>query len=153
MKLRPVNDKIVVKQINKEDEHITESGLIENLSLATKIIEGLDPLGVKLYLDDFGTGYSALGYLHQLPIHVLKIDKSFVDQLTQKENPLVDAILSLAHSLKLTVVAEGIETPKQWALLKRKSCQFGQGYIVSKPLPADKAMDLLLKHTEMVLPI
>ena len=132
---------------------ITESGLIENLSLATKIIEGLDPLGVKLYLDDFGTGYSALGYLHQLPIHVLKIDKSFVDQLTQKENPLVDAILSLAHSLKLTVVAEGIETPKQWALLKRKGCQFGQGYIVSKPLPADKAMDLLLKHTEMVLPI
>jgi diguanylate cyclase (GGDEF)-like protein len=132
---------------------ITESGLIENLSLATRIIEGLEPLGVKLYLDDFGTGYSALGYLHQLPIHVLKIDKSFVDQLTQKENPLVDAILSLAHSLRLTVVAEGIENPKQWALLKRKGCQFGQGYIVSKPLPADKAMELLLKHTEMVLPI
>lgn len=132
---------------------ITESGLIENLSLATKIIEGLAPFGVKLYLDDFGTGYSALGYLHQLPIHVLKIDKSFVDQLTARENPLVDAILSLAHSLKLKVVAEGIENPKQWALLKRKGCQYGQGYIVSKPLPGDEAMALLLQHTDVVLPI
>ncbi|CCQ11675.1 diguanylate cyclase/phosphodiesterase (GGDEF & EAL domains) with PAS/PAC sensor(s) [Pseudoalteromonas luteoviolacea B = ATCC 29581] len=113
---------------------ITESGLIENLSLATKIIQGLAPLGVKLYLDDFGTGYSALGYLHQLPIHVIKIDKSFVDQLTNRSNPLVDAILSLARSLELDVVAEGIENPKQWALLKRKGCQFGQGYLVSRPL-------------------
>ncbi|WP_462163760.1 EAL domain-containing protein [Pseudoalteromonas xiamenensis] len=118
---------------------ITESGLIENLSLATKIIKGLEPMGVKLYLDDFGTGYSALGYLHQLPIHVIKIDKSFVDQLTNRANPLVDAILSLARSLDLDVVAEGIENPKQWALLKRKGCQFGQGYLVSKPLPKEDA--------------
>lgn len=132
---------------------ITESGLIENLTLATRIIHGLAPLGVKLYLDDFGTGYSALGYLHQLPIHTLKIDKSFIDKLTNKENPLVDAILSLAESLKLNVVAEGIENPKQWALLKRKGCQLGQGYLVSKPLPAQKAMALLIKHTEVALSI
>ncbi|RJE73775.1 diguanylate phosphodiesterase [Pseudoalteromonas sp. MSK9-3] len=132
---------------------ITESGLIENLTLATRIIHGLAPLGVKLYLDDFGTGYSALGYLHQLPIHTLKIDKSFIDQLTHKENPLVDAILSLAQSLKLNVVAEGIENPKQWALLKRKGCQLGQGYLVSKPLPASQAMALLIKHTDVALSI
>jgi EAL domain-containing protein (putative c-di-GMP-specific phosphodiesterase class I) len=132
---------------------ITESGLIENLTLATRIIHGLAPLGVKLYLDDFGTGYSALGYLHQLPIHTLKIDKSFIDQLTHKENPLVDAILSLAQSLKLNVVAEGIENPKQWALLKRKGCQLGQGYLVSKPLPAAQAMALLIKHTDVALSI
>ena len=132
---------------------ITESGLIENQTLATQIIHGLAPLGVKLYLDDFGTGYSALGYLHQLPIDTLKIDKSFIDQLTNRENPLVDAILSLATSLKLNVVAEGIENPKQWALLKKKGCQLGQGYLVSKPLPADKAMDLLIKHTDVALSI
>lgn len=125
---------------------ITESGLIENLSLATKIIQGLESLGVKLYLDDFGTGYSALGYLHQLPIHVIKIDKSFVDQLTNRSNPLVDAILSLARSLELDVVAEGIENPKQWALLKRKGCQFGQGYLVSKPLPKDEALTFYLEY-------
>ncbi|OCQ18442.1 diguanylate phosphodiesterase [Pseudoalteromonas luteoviolacea] len=123
---------------------ITESGLIENLGLATKIIEGITPLGVQLYLDDFGTGYSALGYLHQLPIHVLKIDKSFVDQLTTKDTPLIDAILSLAKSLQLEVVAEGIETPKQWALLKRKGCQLGQGYLVSKPMPNEQAMSFLV---------
>ncbi|MCF6441906.1 EAL domain-containing protein [Pseudoalteromonas luteoviolacea] len=122
---------------------ITESGLIENLSLATKIINGITPLGVQLYLDDFGTGYSALGYLHQLPIHVLKIDKSFVEQLCTKDSPLIDAILSLAKSLQLQVVAEGIETPKQWARLKRKGCQLGQGYLVSKPMPGDKAMAFL----------
>ncbi|MEJ6473581.1 bifunctional diguanylate cyclase/phosphodiesterase [Pseudoalteromonas piscicida] len=126
---------------------ITESGLIANLALATKIIKGLESLGVKLYLDDFGTGYSALGYLHQLPIHVLKIDKSFIDQLTEKENPLVDAILKLAQSLNLTVVAEGIESQTQWQLLKQKGCQFGQGYIISKPLPADQAMAFLLSRS------
>ncbi|MCG9760401.1 EAL domain-containing protein [Pseudoalteromonas sp. Isolate6] len=125
---------------------ITESGLIANLALATKIIQGLESLGVKLYLDDFGTGYSALGYLHQLPIHVLKIDKSFIDQLTERENPLVDAILKLAQSLNLTVVAEGIELETQWQLLKQKGCQFGQGYIVSKPLAADQAMAFLLSR-------
>ncbi|WP_419149578.1 bifunctional diguanylate cyclase/phosphodiesterase [Pseudoalteromonas 'SMAR'] len=125
---------------------ITESGLIANLALATSIIEKIESLGVKLYLDDFGTGYSALGYLHQLPIHVLKIDKSFVDQLTEKENPLVDAILKLAQSLNLTVVAEGIELQQQWQLLKQKGCQFGQGFVVSKPLPADQAMAFLLSR-------
>ena len=125
---------------------ITESGLIANLALAITIIQKIESLGVKLYLDDFGTGYSALGYLHQLPIHVLKIDKSFVDQLTEKENPLVDAILKLAQSLNLTVVAEGIELQQQWQLLKQKGCQFGQGFLVSKPLPADQAMAFLLSR-------
>ncbi|WP_440053659.1 bifunctional diguanylate cyclase/phosphodiesterase [Pseudoalteromonas sp. T1lg65] len=121
---------------------ITESGLIENLALATKIIRGLESLGVRLYLDDFGTGYSALGYLHQLPIHVLKIDKSFVDQLSTEGNPLVDAILGLARSLNLNVVAEGIETQKQWQILKQKGCEFGQGYVISKAIAADD----VLKH-------
>ncbi len=122
---------------------ITESGLIENLALATQIIEGLAPLKVKLCLDDFGTGYSALGYLHQLPIHVLKIDKSFIDNLKDDANPLVDAILSLANSLELDVVAEGIETQTQLAILQRTQCHFGQGFLKSKPLPAHAAISLI----------
>lgn len=126
---------------------ITESGLIENLSLATQIIEGLKSLGLKLYLDDFGTGYSALGYLHQLPIQVLKIDKSFIDNLKNgHKNPLVEAILTLAESLNLEVVAEGIETQEQLDILKLTSCNYGQGYLKAKPLQAQKAAKLFGKQ-------
>ncbi|MDO6834952.1 GGDEF domain-containing protein [Pseudoalteromonas carrageenovora] len=124
---------------------ITESGLIENLELATHIIEGLSPLKVKLCLDDFGTGYSALGYLHQLPIHILKIDKSFIDHLQDSTNPLVEAILSLAQSLQLEVVAEGIETQEQLAILKLTACNYGQGYLKSKPVTASQAIKLINK--------
>jgi diguanylate cyclase (GGDEF)-like protein len=124
---------------------ITESGLIENLNIANKIIEGLSPLKVKLCLDDFGTGYSALGYLHQLPIHILKIDKSFIDHLKNDSNPLVEAILSLAKSLNLQVVAEGIETEAQLNILKSTLCDFGQGYLISKPVPAIEAVKFLHK--------
>lgn len=123
---------------------ITESGLIENLSLATKIIEGLAPHQVKLCLDDFGTGYSALGYLHQLPIHILKIDKSFIDHLQNGQNhPLVEAILTLAQSLNLEVVAEGIEFQSQLEVLIQTSCTFGQGFLIAKPMPANEAIGYL----------
>lgn len=123
---------------------ITESGLIENLSLATEIIEQLKTCGVKLCLDDFGTGYSALGYLHQLPIHILKIDKSFIENLKCGEShPLVDAILTLASSLDFDVVAEGIETQEQLEVLKQTKCQYGQGFLVAKPMPAKQAYTFL----------
>lgn len=123
---------------------ITESGLIENLELATQIIKGLESLKVKLCLDDFGTGYSALGYLHQLPIHILKIDKSFIDNLADGEHhPLVDAILTLAKSLALEVVAEGIETDTQLQLLQQTSCRYGQGYLIAKPLNVEEAFLLI----------
>jgi len=124
---------------------ITESGLIANLDLATQIIEGLAPLKVKLCLDDFGTGYSALGYLHQLPIHILKIDKSFIDHLNKRNNPLVEAILSLAQSLNFEVVAEGIETQEQLTILQTTQCNYGQGFLKSKPVTANQAIKLINK--------
>ncbi|MDC9501341.1 MULTISPECIES: GGDEF domain-containing protein [unclassified Pseudoalteromonas] len=124
---------------------ITESGLIANLDLATQIIEGLAPLKVKLCLDDFGTGYSALGYLHQLPIHILKIDKSFIDHLNKTNNPLVEAILSLAQSLNFEVVAEGIETQEQLNILQATQCNYGQGFLKSKPVTAQHAIKLIHK--------
>lgn len=126
---------------------ITESGLIENLELATQIIQGLSPLKVLLCLDDFGTGYSALGYLHQLPIHVLKIDKSFIDNLKTTANPLIDAILTLAISLELIVIAEGIETAEQLTILQKTQCDYGQGFLKSKPVTATEA--ILLIHTPL----
>ena len=126
---------------------ITESGLIENLELATQIIQGLSPLKVLLCLDDFGTGYSALGYLHQLPIHVLKIDKSFIDNLKTTANPLIDAILTLAISLELIVIAEGIETAEQLTILQKNQCDYGQGFLKSKPVTATEA--ILLIHTPL----
>lgn len=123
---------------------ITESGLIENLSLATEIIEKLKACEVKLCLDDFGTGYSALGYLHQLPINILKIDKSFIDNLNDGSNhPLIDAILTLAGSLDLDVVAEGIETQTQLDVLRKTSCHYGQGFLIAKPMPAKQAFTFL----------
>ena len=122
---------------------ITESGLIENLELATQIIQGLSPLKVLLCLDDFGTGYSALGYLHQLPIHVLKIDKSFIDNLKTTANPLIDAILTLAISLDLIVIAEGIETAEQLTILQKTQCDYGQGFLKSKPVTAKEAISLI----------
>ena len=95
-------------------------------------------------LDDFGTGYSALGYLHQLPIHILKIDKSFIENLKCGEShPLVDAILTLASSLDFDVVAEGIETQEQLEVLKQTKCQYGQGFLVAKPMPAKQAYTFL----------
>ncbi|HCP97631.1 MAG TPA: bifunctional diguanylate cyclase/phosphodiesterase [Pseudoalteromonas sp.] len=126
---------------------ITESGLIENLELATQIIQGLSPLKVLLCLDDFGTGYSALGYLHQLPIHVLKIDKSFIDNLKTTANPLIDAILTLAISLELIVIAEGIETAEQLTILQKTQCDYGQGFLKSKPVTATEA--ILLIHAPL----
>ena len=126
---------------------ITESGLIENLELATQIIQGLSPLKVLLCLDDFGTGYSALGYLHQLPIHVLKIDKSFIDNLKATANPLIDAILTLAISLDLIVIAEGIETAEQLTILQKTQCDYGQGFLKSKPVTAKEAISLI--HTPL----
>ncbi|WP_213608526.1 EAL domain-containing protein [Pseudoalteromonas sp.] len=122
---------------------ITESGLIENLELATQIIQGLSPLKVLLCLDDFGTGYSALGYLHQLPIHVLKIDKSFIDNIKTTANPVIDAILTLAISLDLIVIAEGIESPEQLAILQKTQCNYGQGFLKSKPVRAKDAILLI----------
>lgn len=125
---------------------ITESGLIANLDIATRIIKQLEAFGVKLYLDDFGTGYSALGYLHQLPIHVLKIDKSFIDHLQRgKASPLVDAILTLAESLGLEVVAEGIESVTQLEQLKLTHCHFGQGYLKAHPVVAKDAIKVIDK--------
>jgi EAL domain-containing protein (putative c-di-GMP-specific phosphodiesterase class I) len=94
-------------------------------------------LGVGLAVDDFGTGYSSLAYLERLPMHELKIDKSFIATLAARDSStvIVRSIIGLGHNLGLTVVAEGVETPETWDLVAALGCDVVQGYIVSRPLP------------------
>lgn len=119
---------------------VTETVLMENPAAVSRTLSQLRALGVKVALDDFGTGYSCLALLHRLPLDVLKIDRSFVMELTSGEHDLaiVRTILGLAHSLQLSVVAEGIETEEQRNVLDALGCEFGQGYLFSHPLNADE---------------
>lgn len=124
---------------------MTESSLIPDMRTALEVLGSLRRLGVSLLMDDFGTGYSSLSYLHSFPIDVLKIDRSFVSRMTEGEQPLqiVRTIVELARVLGMDVVAEGIETPEQYRLLKDLGCRFGQGYLFSRPVPAGSAMEML----------
>lgn len=124
---------------------ITESVLIENAEVVTSILLHLKAMGVLLCLDDFGTGYSSLSYLHRFPIDVLKIDRSFVSNMSfgDENSKIVQAIITLAQALGINVVAEGIETIEQQAQLSRLQCQYGQGYLFSKPLDGKAAGALI----------
>ena len=116
---------------------LTESAAMENLAESREILAAISALGVGIYLDDFGTGFSSLAYLQRLPIDTVKIDRSFVADIeTDAANwSMVQAIVSMAHALGKSVVAEGIETAAQWELLKDIGCRHGQGYFFSKPQP------------------
>ncbi len=115
--------------------------LIENAEVVTPALSLLKSLGVGLCLDDFGTGCSSLSYLHHFPIDILKIDRSFVNQMNfgDRNFKIVQAITTLAQSLEIEVVAEGIETVEQQALLSTLPCRYGQGYLFSQPLTPQAA--------------
>jgi len=119
---------------------ITESSIMEDPVRALQTVERISAMGIKLSIDDFGTGYSSLAYLKRLPVNELKIDKSFVMNI---ENDLDDATIvrstiDLGHNLGLKVVAEGVENQRVWDILKAMGCDYGQGYFMTKPIPADQ---------------
>jgi diguanylate cyclase (GGDEF)-like protein/PAS domain S-box-containing protein len=118
---------------------ITESVMMQEVELVIKNLEALHRLGVKLAIDDFGTGYSSLSYLKRLPIDKLKVDKSFVQDITidSDDEAIVSTIIAMAHNLKIGVIAEGVETEAQLQYLRDKKCDEVQGYFFSKPLAAD----------------
>ncbi|MBK8804167.1 MAG: EAL domain-containing protein [Fibrobacteres bacterium] len=124
---------------------ITESALSEDPERVANILERLVAQGVRFSLDDFGTGYSSLGYLSRFPVQTLKVDKSFVDELgrDERKSRITSAIVTLAHSLRMDVVAEGIETTLQRDRLRGLGCEYGQGYLFAKPLPFAQAEDYL----------
>ena len=124
---------------------ITESMLLTSEDAVVDTLKGLKALGLELHIDDFGTGYSSLSYLQRFPADTLKIDRSFIDQLTQSEASakLVQTIVAMAHTLDMRVVAEGVETPYQLARLRALSCEYFQGYYFSQPVTADAAGQLL----------
>lgn len=123
---------------------VTESMLAEDPAVTQEILKELSAMGVALEVDDFGTGYSCLGQLNQLPFDTLKIDRSFVQALDQEldGHKMIDSIATLAGSLGINVVAEGVETTAHWSYLANLGCQYGQGYYFSRPVDAAAALQI-----------
>ena len=116
---------------------VTETSVVSAIERAQHVLEGIQAHGVKIALDDFGTGYSSLSYLQRLPIDHLKIDRSFIADITEdvEDETIIAAIIAMGQNLGIEIVAEGIETPEQLAFLSHNGCEMGQGYLFSKPLP------------------
>jgi diguanylate cyclase (GGDEF)-like protein len=130
---------------------VTESGFIENFSAATSVAEQLRSRGLQIAIDDFGTGYSSLAYLRRLPVSIVKIDRSFVSQmhLDDRSYSIVDSIVALGKRMGFQIVAEGLETSEHLKFLRLLGCDFGQGYLFSRPLPAEEIETTLLQGSAM----
>jgi diguanylate cyclase (GGDEF)-like protein len=128
---------------------ITESTIMQDPEEAITTLHRLKNMGVRISVDDFGAGYSSLNYLKRVPLDALKIDRSFVMNLatSSSDEAIIKAIIALAHSLKLKVVAEGVETVEQLSLLRELGCDEIQGFLFSRPLPVEKVQGLFLKKT------
>jgi EAL domain-containing protein (putative c-di-GMP-specific phosphodiesterase class I) len=133
---------------------LTESLFMSDVAQAVELMHKMKGLGINLSIDDFGTGYSSLSYLSRFPIDVLKIDRSFVNDISDDVNDaaIVASIIALAHNLKLAVIAEGVETPEQLRYLRHHGCDEMQGYYFSKPLAAHDFETLLRQHKQLPLP-
>lgn len=127
---------------------ITETALIDDPAAAEIILRDIKKLGVSLALDDFGTGYSSLSYLHRFPFDLLKIDRAFVQNLHRngKSMDIIRAIVSLSKNFNLKIVGEGIENAEEIDALVGLGCEYGQGFLFSKPLPLDKALEFAAKN-------
>jgi diguanylate cyclase (GGDEF)-like protein len=125
------------KLINLE---LTETVLLEDLTIAEPVLNDLAAFGVGIHIDDFGTGYSSLSYLAQLPVQTLKIDQAFIAQLSDPKanTKVIEAIIALGKAMELEVIAEGVETDQQYAIVRRLGCDIAQGYFIAKPMPADQ---------------
>jgi len=125
---------------------ITETSLMENLSLVIEFVENCKRLGIDVYIDDFGTGFSSLVYLKKIPIHGLKIDRTFIKDIPESKDDvgIVRAVISLAKTLGVKTVAEGVERKQQLEFLKKEGCDYAQGYYIGKPMREEELLKLLL---------
>lgn len=133
---------------------LTESAIMEQPAETIELLRRFKKLGIGLAIDDFGTGYSSLSYLHRFPFDTLKIDRSFIKNITTSSDDaaIVRTIIAMAHSLRLNVVAEGVETTEQAIYLRNNNCDQLQGYLFSKPLPAQEFEILLRAQSTLSLP-
>jgi len=131
---------------------ITESLLMQNLDRVTTVLNELKVLGTTLSMDDFGTGYSSLSYLKRFPFNNLKVDQSFIRDITSEHDSaeIVKTIIAMAHSLRLKVIAEGVETAGQLNYLRLHKCDEIQGYLFSKPVEADELCHLLRDNRSLI---
>ncbi len=134
---------------------ITETALVEDADQALITLDALRALGVQVQIDDFGTGYSSLSYLQRFPVDTLKIDRSFIGRISAGDDSLeiVRSIVNLAHGLGLTVIAEGVETQEQLNFIKALACELGQGYLISKPLEAERAFEYIVRPAMALLTV
>lgn len=144
--VRTVAEKTGLTLHNLEFE-ITESAIMADPASALKILTQLNEMGIRLSIDDFGTGYSSLAYLQKLPVHAVKIDKSFVmDMVANTSNiAIIRSTLDLGHNLGLQIIAEGVENIEACSLLKSMGCDIAQGYYFSRPIPAERMMEWITK--------
>lgn len=124
---------------------LTENMIMDNAEANTVTLQSLKSLGVRISVDDFGTGYSSLSYLQRFPLDQLKIDRTFIMEITNATDhvPIVKAVTSLAHDLDLSVVAEGVETTAQLEYIKKLGCEEYQGFLCSKPIVESEFLDIL----------
>jgi EAL domain-containing protein (putative c-di-GMP-specific phosphodiesterase class I) len=124
---------------------LTESILMEDIAATLATLRSLKGMGLRLSIDDFGTGYSSLAYLKRFPLDALKVDRSFVKDMSAAadDTAIPSAIIAMAHSLKLEVVAEGVETQEQMAFLKERGCEYAQGYFIGRPMAAPQLTTIL----------
>jgi diguanylate cyclase (GGDEF)-like protein/PAS domain S-box-containing protein len=145
--LQIIEQSLRVNQLNSLhlELELTESMVMQDPEVTIRILNQLKQLGIRLSLDDFGTGYSSLSYLRRFPIDVLKVDQSFIRDVTTNADDacITSSIISLAHGLQLSVIAEGVETREQLRYLKQQKCDVMQGYYFSRPLPADQFFALM----------
>lgn len=134
---------------------VTESFLMTDIHRSVETLNRLRKLGVWLALDDFGTGYSSLNYLQRFPVNMLKIDRSFVQDVVSNIDSaaVTDAIIALAKSLQLKITAEGVETPEQLEYLQQRGCQEGQGFYFSRPIPVEQITELLQQSCQKMQPV
>lgn len=130
---------------------VTESMLMDERSVTLSTLRRLKGMGLRLSIDDFGTGYSSLAYLKRFPVDTLKVDRSFVKDMPGAEDDaaITSAIIAMAHSLRLEVVAEGVETEPQLAFLRERECEYAQGFLISKPIPPAEIEALFRDHAKL----
>jgi EAL domain-containing protein (putative c-di-GMP-specific phosphodiesterase class I) len=144
-----IKNSIHKAQVNPQrlELELTEGVLIDNYDKVHYLLDEVRKLGMSVSIDDFGTGYSSLSYLQKLPIDRLKIDRSFIKELNENskdsDGAIILAVIAMAHSLKLEVIAEGVETVLQKDFLKQNNCNVAQGFLFSHPIPCDDFCDLL----------